>query len=61
MGNLICLKLHMQMVEGGRHGEIEDDTIFVTIGTYKTRQAHIGDEEGGEEEDDDNVDVGDGG
>ena len=54
--NLICLKLHMQMVEGGRHGEIEEDTIFETPRTYKTRQPHISDEEGGEEKDDNNVD-----
>ena len=59
-GNLICLKLHMQMVEGGKHGETQEDTIFETPRTYKRRQSHIGDEEGDEEEDDDNIDIGDG-
>ena len=50
----------MQMVEGGRHEETDEDTIFDTSGTDKTGQPHIGDEEEGEEADNDNVDVGDG-
>ena len=50
-GILICLD--MQMVEGGRHGETNEDTVFDTPETYKTGQLQIGDE--------DNVDVGDGG
>ena len=59
-GNLICLKLYMQMVEAGKHGETEEDTILETPGTYETRQPHIGDEkeddeEEDEEEDDDNI------
>ena len=58
---LICLELDMQMVKGGRHGEIDEDTIFNTSRTYKIGQPHIGDEEEGEEADNDNVDVGDGG
>ena len=60
-GNLICLKLYMQMVEGGKQGETQEDTIFKTPGTYKIRQPHIGDEKQGEEEDDNNVNVGNGG
>ena len=36
MGNLICLKLYMQMVEAGKYGETQEDTIFETPGTYKT-------------------------
>ena len=59
--NLICLELNMQMVEGSKHGETDEDTVFDTPGTYKTGQPHIGDEEGGEEADDNNVNVGDGG
>ena len=58
-GILICLD--MQMVEGGRHGETDEDTVFDTPETYKTGQLHIGDEEEGKEGDEDNVDVGDGG
>ena len=49
------------MVKGGRHGETDEDTDFDTLGTYKTGQPHIGDEEEGEEANDDNVDIGDGG
>ena len=60
-GTLTCLKLHMQMVEGGKHGETQEDTIFETPGTYRTRQPRIGDEYGGDEEDEDNVDIGGGG
>ena len=60
-GTLTCLKFHMQMVEGGKHGETQEDTIFETPGTYRTRQPRIGDECGGDEEDDKNVDIGGGG
>ena len=49
------------MVEGGRHGETDEDTVFDTLETYKIGKPHIGDEEEGEEADDNNVDVGDGG
>ena len=35
-GILICLEFDMQMVEGGRHGETNEDTVFDTPGTYKT-------------------------
>ena len=55
---LTCLKLHMQMVEGGKHGETQEDTIFETPRTYRTRQPRIGDEYRGIEEDEDNVDIG---
>ena len=60
-GTLTCLKLHMQMVKGDKHGETQEDTIFETPGTYRTRQPRIGDEDGGDEEDGDNVDIGGGG
>ena len=60
-GTLICLKLHMQMVEGGKRGETQEDTIFETLGTYRRRQPRIGDEDRGEEEDEDNMDIGGGG
>ena len=59
-GTLTCLKLHMQMVEGGKHGETQEDTIFETPRIYRRRQPCIGDEDGGEEEDEDNVDIGGG-
>ena len=49
----------MEMVEGGRHGETDEDTVFDTLGAYKTGQPRIGDEEEGKEVDDDNVDEGD--
>ena len=49
------------MVEVNQHGKTEEDTILETPGTYKIRQPHIGDEEGNEEEDDDNIDIGEGG
>ena len=60
-GTLTCFKLRMQMVEGGKHGETQDDTIFETPGTYRTGQPHIGDEYRGDEEDEDTVDIGGGG
>ena len=59
-GTLTCLKLHMQMVEGGKHGETQEDTIFETPRTYRRRHPRTSDEDGGEEEDEDNVDVGGG-
>ena len=49
------------MVERGKHGETQEDTIFETSGTYRTRQPRIGDEYGGDKEDEDNVDIGGGG
>ena len=55
-GTLICLKLHM--FEGGKHGETQEDTIFETPGTYRTKQPCISDEDKGKEEDEDNMDVG---
>ena len=51
----------MQMVEAGKHGETKEDTILETPGTYETRQLHIGDEEGDEEEDNNHVVEGEGG
>ena len=57
-GVLKCLQLDMQMVEGGRHGETDEDTVFDTSGIYRIGQPHIGDEEEGEEAHDD---IGDGG
>ena len=35
--------------------------LFETLGTYRRRQPHIGDEDGGEEEDENNVNVEGGG
>ena len=40
-GILTCLKLYIQMVKGGKHGETQEDTIFETPGTYRTRQPRI--------------------
>ena len=59
-GYLVCLELDMQMGEGGKHGETDEDTVFNTRAAYKTGQPCIGDEEG-EEANDDNVDGNDGG
>ena len=61
MGTLTCLKLHMQMIEGGKHGETQEDTIFETPRTYRTKQPRISDEDRGDKEDEENVDVGGGG
>ena len=49
------------MIDEGKHGETQEDTIFKTPGTYRTRQPRIGDEDGGKKEYEDNVDVGGGG
>ena len=38
-GTFTCLKLHIQMVEGGKHGETEEDrniSIFVVRRLWKT-------------------------
>ena len=51
----------MQMDEGGKHGETNEDTVFDTPAAYKTEQPRIDNEEEGEEVDDENVDGGDGG
>ena len=56
-GVLKCLELDMQVVERGRYGDIDEDTIFDTPGVYRTGQPLIGDEEEGEEAHDD---IGDG-
>ena len=46
------------MLHGGEHRETQEETILETPGTYTARQPSIGDEYGGDEEDEDNVDVG---
>ena len=50
-------KLYMQVLHRGEHREMQEDTILKTPGTYTARQPSIGDEYGGDEEDDENVDV----
>ena len=51
----------MQMGEGGRHGDTDEDTVFNTLAVYKTGQPSFGHDEEGEEVDDENVTGGDGG
>ena len=57
-GSLMCFKLYMQELHGGEHGETQEETIIETPGIYIARQPSIGDEYGGDKEDEDNVDVG---
>ena len=57
-GVLKCLELEMQVVQRGRHGDIDEDTVFDTPRVYRTGQPQIGDEEEGKEANDD---IGDGG
>ena len=51
----------MQVGQGSRHGDTDDDTVFDTPAVYKTGQPSIGDEEEGDEADEDIVDGGNGG
>ena len=51
----------MQVDQGRRHGDIDDDTVFDTPAAYKTGQPSIGDEEEGDEADEDIIDGGNGG
>ena len=51
----------MQVGEGSRHGDTDDDTVFDTRAAYKSRQPSIDDEEEGNEVDEDIVDGGNGG
>ena len=53
--------ISMQMGEGGRHGDTDEDTVFDTPAVYKTGHPRIGHDEEGEEVDDENVIGGDGG
>ena len=50
----------MQVGQGSRQGDTDDDTVFDTPAAYKTGQPSIGDEEEGDEGDKDIVDRGDG-
>ena len=54
---LTCFKLYMQERHGGEHGESQEETILETPGTYTARQPSIGDEYGGDKEEEDNVNV----
>ena len=58
-GSLTCFKLYMQKLYGDEYGETQEETILETSGTYTTRHPNIGDEYGGDKEDEENVDVGD--
>ena len=51
----------MQMDEGGRQGDTDEDTVFTTPAVYKIGQPSFGHDEEGEEADDENVFGGDGG
>ena len=51
----------MQMDEGGRHGDTDEDTVFTTPAVYKTGQPSFSLDEEGKEADDENVFGGDGG
>ena len=51
----------MQVGQGSRHGDTDDDTVFDTPAAYKIGQPSIGDEEEGDEVDEDIGDGGDGG
>ena len=51
----------MQMGEGGRHGDTDEDTVFNTPAVYKTGQPPFGPDEEGDEVDDENVTGDDGG
>ena len=57
-GSLTCFKSYMQVLHGSEYRESQEETILETPGTYTARQPSIGDEYGGNEEDEDNVDVG---
>ena len=51
----------MQMGEGGRHGDTDEDTVFTTPTVYKTGQLSFDHDEEGKEADDENVFGSDGG
>ena len=51
----------MQIGEGGRHGDPDEDTAFNTPAVYKTGQPPFGNDEEGDEADDENVTSDDGG
>ena len=51
----------MQVGQGSRHGDIDDDTLFDTPAAYKTGQPSIGNEEEGNEANENIGDEGDGG
>ena len=58
IGSLISFKLYMQELHRGKHGDTQEETILETPGAYTGRQPSIGDEYGGDEEDDQDIDVG---
>ena len=37
IGSLTCFKLYMQELHRGKHGDIEEETILETPGTYTGR------------------------
>ena len=45
----------MQIGEGGRHGDTDEDTVFNTPAVYKTGQPPFGQDEEGDKADDENV------
>ena len=55
------MEFDIQVGQGSRHGDTDDDTVFDTPAAYKSGQPSIGDEEEGNEADEDIVDGGDGG
>ena len=52
IGSLISFKLYMQELHRGKQGDTQEETILETPGAYTGRQPSIGDEYGGDEEDD---------
>ena len=51
----------MQIGEGGKHGDTDEDTVFNTPAVYKIGQPPFGNDEEGDEADDENVTCDDGG
>ena len=45
----------MQIGEGGRHGDTDEDTVFNTPVVYKTGQPPFGNDEEGDEANDENI------
>ena len=58
IGSLRSFKMYMQELHRGKHGDTQEETILETPGPYTGRQPSIGDEYGGDEEDDEEIDVG---
>ena len=56
--SLTCFKFYVQVLHGNQHGETQEETILETLGTYTAKQPSINDEYEGDEEDEENVDVG---